>query len=88
MSETVNVRNEFDNQAIAMELVAVGPSTTLEDLKIAALKNYNDLAGSAGIPEEDWDYYVIHCARGECPDQTELVAPYRHLSYFTLKETE
>lgn len=87
IEETVTVRNEFHGNAIELENVTIGPRTTLEDLKIAALKSYNDTTG-AGIPEEDWDYYVIHCARGECPDQTELVAPYRHLSYFTLKETE
>lgn len=86
--DSVAVKNVFEHAVLSYQNVSLEADTTLEDVKNECLKQYNERAGSAGIPEEDWDSYVVQAGRGKCPDQTNLAAQYRYLSYLELKEVK
>lgn len=89
MSRLTTVRNEFDGAVTSYQNVEHGPSATLEQIKIEALKHYNDRAGSAGIPEEDWENYVIWTRRGtKPPNQSDSVEQYKDLSFLRITETQ
>ena len=86
VQKTKSIRNQFEGAAIKSQELPYDESMTLEDLKIATLKHYNQNAGSQGIPEEDWEYYVLNPVRGECPDQSQLAKNYEGYSFYRLEE--
>ena len=86
VQKTKSIRNQFEGAAIKSQELPYDESMTLEDLKIATLKHYNQNAGSQGIPEEDWEYYVLNPTNRKCPNQSKLVIKYEGSSFLRLEE--